>query len=53
MAAPQKNTSLLKRKSYSIFLKVTVKKGVADDENIQGIFCISPRGITLVESTQI
>ncbi len=29
----QKNTSLLIRKSYSLFLGVTVKKGVADDND--------------------
>ncbi len=32
-AARQTNTSLLIRKSYSIFVRVMVKKGVADDDD--------------------
>ncbi len=33
-AACQKNTSLLIRESYSLFLRVRVKKGVADDNDL-------------------
>jgi hypothetical protein len=32
-AARQKNASPLIRKSYSLFLRVMVKKGVADDDD--------------------
>jgi hypothetical protein len=33
-AARQKNTSLLIRARYSLFLRVIVKKGIADDSDL-------------------
>jgi hypothetical protein len=35
-AAHQRNTSLLVKKSYSLFLWVIVKKGVVDDNDYEG-----------------